>query len=125
MSELLNASKSLIALTADQTTTQTGTTMSCVPSGPSDEGNFVALFDVTQVGTGSVNAVVQSSWDDGTTWHDIATMTALAAAGNKNEIKDISNIGPKVRAKITPGSSATIASGSQVRLAWSGAFAVR
>ena len=70
--------------------------------------NFMAVFEMVATGGTSptVDASVETSWDN-TTWHTIASMTQMTAAGSKNQQKAITEgIGPYVRAKVVPGGTA-------------------
>ncbi len=80
-------------------------------SGSDDQTNvqqaFAAEFSVTVAGGSSptADASVETSWDKGTTWHEVAKMTQLSGAGSKKQLVDIDKLGPMVRATITPGGS--------------------
>ncbi|MBL8619185.1 MAG: hypothetical protein JNM72_26470 [Deltaproteobacteria bacterium] len=80
-------------------------------SGSDDQTNvqqaFAAEFSVTVSGGSSptADASVETSWDKGTTWHEVAKMTQLSGAGSKKQLVDIDKLGPMVRATVTPGGS--------------------
>ena len=87
-----------------------------------DTQGFLAVFQLTAAGGTSptLDAVVQTSWDGGTTWHTVASMTQLSGAGDSNEVKVIANMGPLVRATITPGGTANPDVTGEIYLASSG-----
>jgi hypothetical protein len=93
------------------TTKQNGTPKALQTSGSDDQTNvqqvFVAEFSVTVTGGSSptADASIETSWDKGTTWHEVAKMTQLAGAASKKQLVDIDKLGPMVRAIITPGGS--------------------
>ena len=67
-------------------------------SGSDDQTNvqqaFVAEFSVTVSGGSSptADASIETSWDKGTTWHEVAKMTQLAGAGSKKQLVDIDKL---------------------------------
>lgn len=111
-----------IASTAAGTATQTGAKSVSTHSGD-DQSNaqqaFAAEFNVT-VGSGgispSADASVETSWDKGTTWHTVASMTQQSGAGTKKQLVDIEHLGPDVRAVIKPGGSTAAPTHGSVRL---------
>ena len=86
------------------------------------EQAFAAEFSVTVTGGTSptADASVETSWDKGTTWHEVAKMTQLSGAGTKKQLVDIEHLGPLVRAVITPGGSTPGSTTGAVRLLTSG-----
>ena len=99
----------LLAVSTAVTAKQNGTPKTLATSGSDDQTNvqqaFVAEFSVTVSGGSSptADASIETSWDKGTTWHEVAKMTQLAGAGSKKQLVDIDKLGPMVRAIITPG----------------------
>ena len=69
---------------------------------------FLAVFQLTAAdGTSpTVDASVETSFDGGTTWHTVAEMTQMTAAGVQNEMKVISTLGGLIRAKLDVGGTA-------------------
>ena len=69
---------------------------------------FLAVFQLTAAdGTSpTVDASVETSFDGGTTWHTVAEMTQMTAAGEQNEMKVISTLGGLIRATLDVGGTA-------------------
>lgn len=69
---------------------------------------FLAVFQLTAAdGTSpTVDATVETSFDGGTTWHTVAEMTQMTAAGERNELKAITTLGGLVRAQLDVGGTA-------------------
>ncbi|MBL8614467.1 MAG: hypothetical protein JNM72_02550 [Deltaproteobacteria bacterium] len=101
----------LLAVSTAVTSKQNGTPKTLQTSGSDDQTNvqqvFVAEFLVTVSGGSSptADASIETSWDKGTTWHEVAKMTQLAGAGSKKQLVDVDKVGPMVRGVITPGGS--------------------
>lgn len=75
-----------------------------------------ASFSLTQVNTGGVAGIIQGSWDGGTTWVTLATMTPLAAAGARAQLVDLPVVAPKCRAVLTLSGAANVAIGARVAI---------
>ena len=117
-----NRAVTLLALISAATTEQTGTGKTLATSTGDEQSNaqqlFTAEFSVTVTGGTSplTDASVETSWDKGVTWHEIAKMTQLSGAGTKKQLVDIDHLGPMVRAKIKPGGTAAGSTVGVVRL---------
>ena len=90
----------------------TGTSYKVSPSDldgvPTSSQAFKVSFELVLAGGGTptLDAKVQTSWD-GSTWHDVATMTQATAVGDSAEIKDVTVMGRYARSVVTPGGSGT------------------
>ncbi len=119
-------SVALLAVAVGFTTKNTGVAKGVRTSGADDQHNaeqvFAAEFSVTVTGGTSprADASVETSWDKGTTWHEVAKMTQLSGAGTKKQLVDVEHLGPLVRAVITPGGSTPGSTTGVVRLLTSG-----
>jgi len=120
----------LVVVSTPVTTKQTGTNRAVQTSGSDDQTNaqqvFVAEFSVTVAGGSSptADASVETSWDKGTTWHEVSKMTQLAGAGARKQLVDIDKLGPLVRGVITPGGSTPGNTAGVVRLLTSALLSV-
>ena len=120
-------SLALLAIATGVTVKNTGVSKSVRTSGADDQHNaeqaFAAEFSVTVAAGGTsptADASVETSWDKGVTWHEVAKMTQLSGAGSKKQLVDIEHLGPLVRAVITPGGSTAGSTTGAVRLLSSG-----
>ena len=119
-------SVALATVATGVTTKYTGTPKGVRTSDADNQHNaeqaFAAEFSVTVTGGTSptADASVETSWDKGTTWHEVAKMTQLSGAGTKKQLVDIEHLGPLVRAVITPGGSTPGSTTGAVRLLTSG-----
>jgi hypothetical protein len=119
-------SVALLSVATGVTTKNTGTSKGVRTSDADNQHNaeqaFAAEFSVTVTGGTSptADASVETSWDKGTTWHEVAKMTQLSGAGTKKQLVDIEHLGPLVRAVITPGGSTPGSTTGAVRLLTSG-----
>ena len=116
----------LLLLTSAVTAATTSATKKLRTAPDDDQSNaeqgFAAVFNLTAAGGSSplLDAVVETSWDDGVNWHTVAAMTQLSGAGTKKQLVDIDHLGPLVRAVITPGGSTPGSTTGAVRLLTSG-----
>ncbi len=119
-----------LALAAAVTAAQTGTSKSLRgfegDSVLDSQQSYVAVFEITATGGTSptVDASVETSWD-GTSWHTVASMTQMTAAGTKNTQKAITEaLGPYVRCKLTPGGTAAPSTYGTIRLVSNAPYAL-
>jgi hypothetical protein len=89
---------------------------------------FAAEFVVTIAAGGTsptADASVETSWDKGVTWQEVAKMTQLSGAGTKKQVVDIEHLGPLVRAKVKPGGTAASGTSAAIRLVSSALLTAR
>ncbi len=95
--------KTILAVTADQNTAQTGDTYQVRTSESdevsSDQQDFKVFFHTEQSGgatSPTVQAHLQTSWNK-TSWATVASSTQLTATSSKDEVAPVQSLGPYVR----------------------------
>ena len=83
---------------------------------------FVAATQVNGVTSPTTDVVIETSFDGGTTWAEVATATQLTADGGKPEIIALKALGPRIRASKKLGGATKPDSTAVVLLASNGLF---
>lgn len=75
----------------------------------SSSQGWAAVLQGTMAGSSSptTDAVIQGSWDDGSTWGTIASFTQVTSAGGIHEVKAISFPAPRMRMVVSSGGDGT------------------
>lgn len=124
---LFNAREVLLSQATNINTNQTGTGQAVVASDrddvPASSQNFKAVFEVVVSGgtAPTWDAVVETS-HDGANWITVASATQRTGAGTFAEIKDISTLLSRVRARVTVGGTAAPNWNGKVTLVSDGIF---
>ena len=107
----------------------TGNEFTVIPSDIDDvsdaDQKWHALIAATQDGgvTGpTTDVVVETSFDGGTTWFEVATATQLTGDGGKPELVELKALGPRIRASKKLGGATKPNSTAVVLLASNGLF---
>ena len=125
---IYRSAHALLAVTSETDSPQTGTAYTVLPEeadGISDANqSFKAFFDVTQSGgaTSPTTDVHLQTSHDGTNWVNVVSATQLTADGAVHEFKDVSAIGPFVRAVSALGGGTAPNHTVTVKLASNGPF---
>ena len=123
--------RTLLTVSEATAEAQTGKTYAVLPSDGDSVGDhqqsWRAFIDLTQSGgdtSPTTDCALQTS-HDGQSWITVASATQLTEDGEGHEIKDLSVLGPYVRAVTTLGGGGAPSHTVTVKLASTGPFSTR